>query len=221
MIVSTSGDLTYCEVEDDASAEDVLAEIGGRGFASHCDVLEQKDAQHWVIGYLCADEDCDNPLEDCDGMGHIYNARDHRDKFLEARGKPFTFALDVYSHGGEHWSLAGENPMRHDRWDLAHSAGIWIPDECALDEINIRESDVDRLMRARELAIEAIDQFNSWLSGDCYGVKILTLKATDDGWEEADEDACWGYVGKEWAEQSLKDEFSFHVARLFPALTVA
>lgn len=30
-----------------------------------------------VVGYLCYDEDCQNPLEWCDGMGHIYSS--HRD----------------------------------------------------------------------------------------------------------------------------------------------
>lgn len=51
-----------------------------------------------------------------------------------------------------------------------------------------------------ELASNAIEQWNAWANGDCWGVVSLTC--TPDG--EADEEyACWGFVGHEWAEQEL------------------
>jgi hypothetical protein len=42
-----------------------------------------------VVGYLCHDEDCPNPLEDCDGMGHIYTSHRHdgqAEEFQQALG---------------------------------------------------------------------------------------------------------------------------------------
>ena len=35
-----------------------------------------------IVGYLALDEDCPNPLEDCDGMGYIYSS--HRDSGTHA-----------------------------------------------------------------------------------------------------------------------------------------
>ena len=35
-----------------------------------------------IVGYLALDDDCPNPLEDCDGMGHIYSA--HRNSSTHA-----------------------------------------------------------------------------------------------------------------------------------------
>ena len=61
---------------------------------------------------------------------------------------------------------------------------------------------------AEELAQEALDQYNAWLSGDCYGCCIETFYRNDDGtWDQIAEDACWGFVGSEWAEQELREQF--------------
>lgn len=45
-------------------------------------------------------------------------------------------ALDCYEHGGQVWSLSGEGMSC--RWDTSSDAGVWVPDESALEEVTRR-----------------------------------------------------------------------------------
>lgn len=106
-----------------------------------------------IVGYLSHDDDCQNPLEDCDGMGKIYDrrrnaARESREAFNEAMGidsegdhhpenqNRLAVLLDVYSHSGESWSLEGDGMQC--RWDTSRAAGVWVPDPCCVEEIKSR-----------------------------------------------------------------------------------
>jgi hypothetical protein len=102
-----------------------------------------------VVGYLCHDEHCENPLEDCDGVGKIIDRRHCRpedkrevDRLLkigdyaddeELERDPYCVLLDVYSHGGDAWSLRGEGMQCS--WDTSHGAGLWVPDKYCRDSI--------------------------------------------------------------------------------------
>lgn len=221
------------EIEEDDSAKDVIKALHGYDYADYMDVLEHKTERHWVIGFLVQDNDCHNPLDD-DGVGHIYAARRHASSselanFYEARGidpythqinpkkaHPYAFPLDVYSHSGESWSLSGEHIMSGDRFDMAHGAGVWVPDESCLQYIKSKRLKVDRLKRAEECARSAVAQYNAWLNGDCYGHVILTLEMTESGWQqmENEEDSCWGYVGGSWAKEALQEAVDYHTQYL-------
>lgn len=48
-------------------------------------------------------------------------------------GNPLAVLLDVYEHGGTSYSVSGEGMQC--RWDTSRGAGIWIPDECAVENI--------------------------------------------------------------------------------------
>lgn len=41
------------------------------------EVVVKVDGDKAAVGYLLLDEDCPDPLEDCDGMGHIYTSNRH------------------------------------------------------------------------------------------------------------------------------------------------
>ncbi len=56
---------------------------------------------------------------------------------------------------------------------------------------------------AEELAAQACEQYTSWCNGECYGVVVVTCEA--DG-SMIDSDECWGYIGHEYAEQTLKEQ---------------
>lgn len=45
-------------------------------------------------------------------------------------------SLDCYQHGGTSWSVSGQGMQC--QFDTARGAGIWVPDDCARDEINRR-----------------------------------------------------------------------------------
>lgn len=101
-----------------------------------------------IIGYLCQDNNCPNPLEDCDGMGHVWDRRDRnskgREEFEIACGidrhgeqvekpNPHAVLLDVYEHSGTSWSLSGEGMQC--QWDTSKAAGVWVPDDECIQHI--------------------------------------------------------------------------------------
>ena len=234
-----------------------------------------------IVGYLSHDDDPPDPF-DGDGMGKIYDrrnmSREDRNELRSAMGwdeydtripgtkqNPYAVALDVYSHSGDSWSLAGMGMQC--QWDTSHNAGVWIPDPCCVEhieyearirllpegckvsyerrgeEINVitltmpdgskhggyksfvtavraasRRLGVklDKSMYlqkarevARECAQQAVDEYNKYISGDAYGVCVEIFSPVDENREEFENDgdgeACWGFLGSDYAEQELKD----------------
>lgn len=68
-----------------------------------------------------------------------------------------------------------------------------------------------RRRAAVEMASEACEQYTDWSNGNCYGWVVQVH--TKDG-ELLDLDSCWGYVGTEYAEETLKEEFDHVVERI-------
>lgn len=50
-----------------------------------------------------------------------------------------------------------------------------------------------------EVAKNCVEAYDSWQRGDNYGVICVDYDA--EGKQVDDEDACWGYVGIDWARQ--------------------
>ncbi|OGU51131.1 MAG: hypothetical protein A2199_12335 [Hydrogenophilales bacterium RIFOXYA1_FULL_63_33] len=270
----------------------------------------EKQGDLVAVGYLVDDHDVENPLDDCDGMGHIYSSHRHsgqhakmqdvlgldsewqldlslrvvereaesalkelvrtrfqvdlvafilecannngmsRDQAIEyfvvdftgqlpyhretwltekvrelvtwdslldeawqlARlsgqvGDPHTVMLDCYEHGGQVWSVTGSGQQC--LFDTARGAGVWVPDQCLreeLDSIKTNEGIDAARTKAVEFARQALESYNAWLAGDCYGVAVDVFSTEGDRLKLIDESAVWGYVGRKWAEESLSEE---------------
>ena len=183
----------------------------------------------WVVGYLSRDNDPMSPLDNSDGMGQIIDGR-HDKSFWEhvalanaeddkhdwpamliesPRGdahichRPLSVLLDVYSHSGEAWRVHGwDHYFPDEQWDVSHGCGVWIPDDSCIECIEFRAKDGgDKQDIAREIAAGVVKEYNSYLAGDVWGVCVE--KFDEDGFK-VDEDACWGYLGREYAERELK-----------------
>lgn len=118
-------------------------------------------------------------------------------------GNPDAVFLDVYDHSGQAWSISGGGMQC--RWDTSSGAGAWVPDKYLLEQI---ESDVkegkDRRTQCRLYAEQFLDTYNAIISGDVYG---CVVEVFDDAGEQVDDESCWGFIGSEYAEESLKSEF--------------
>jgi hypothetical protein len=70
--------------------------------------------------------------------------------------------------------------------------------------LGVQQSENAVKRRARKVAIAcaaiAVDEYNKWLMGDCYGVCVDTFDAECD---KIADDACWGYIGREYAMEEL------------------
>lgn len=114
--------------EPDSGEEPEVVELAGGG---------------WVVGYLVRDTDCENPLNDCDGMGKIVDGRRQSDSRQEYAARhasegPMDVFLDVYSHGDDTWRVHNSGKSFPDeQWDVSNCAGIWYPDEACRQHIEM------------------------------------------------------------------------------------
>lgn len=95
-----------------------------------------------------------------------------RHVFGEARkmglhGNRFAVVLDCYSHSGEHWSISGQGTQC--RWDTAKGAGVWVPDDCAKEEIE---------RRAKVYAYGSVQSNGTWTAASGKRRWTATLDAT-------------------------------------------
>lgn len=174
-------------------------------------IIRELDSGNVVVGYLCLDPDAFDPLEDCDGMGKIYDGRrwsrsyeDFQAAMADYQGTEDTLAvmLDVYSHSGEVWSIQGKG--MNDRWDTSKAAGVWVPDDCCLEHIQYtaKERGVTERAIALECAEQALESYNDYIAGNTFSVCVEEFEP--DGARVSD-DACWGHTGVKWAEQALAE----------------
>ena len=191
-------------------------------------------------------------------------------------GNKYGVLLDCYEHSGQSWSVTGTGMQC--RWDTSTGAGIWLPDDCAEEELQRRESvyafgridsngswtsksgkkrywaitDVGygstrsenfekwheafewlashiknaglKLPRAKEarrlqlllasqraadeLARQALDTYNEWLSGACYGVVSTSFSNVGEAkspiWQRQESDEVWGFIGSDYAMEEAE-----------------
>lgn len=166
-----------------------------------------------LVGYLVQDEDCQNPCEDQDGMGHIrsfsnrhINNIDPQEAEILLESDPDIVPLSYFEHGQCLWDVCGGERIGgcpDMRWDGVRFAGIWIPDDCCREEIKLAgRSKAKKRARAVELAEQCCREYTSWANGDCWGICVDVFDKTG---QKIAEDACWGHIGSDWAEQALAD----------------
>lgn len=75
----------------------------------------------------------------------------------------------------------------------------------AISGLSIDRSELNRRLveAARHYANGVVEEFNSWASGDVYGVVVNVVdRMTGERIADLDE-ACWGYIGQQYAEDAL------------------
>lgn len=173
-------------------------------------ITAEKDGK-LTVGYLVQDDDCGNPLEDCDGIGAIKSlSRRHRNHIDREEAEQIlsddldAVALSYFEHGLCKWDVEGSmGGMPDFQWDGVSFAGVWIPDTCVRESYTGQDGKTRREWMI-EQAASACKEYTSWCNGDCWGVCVDVFDAKTG--DKLSDDACWGYVGSEWAEQELKSQ---------------
>lgn len=150
--------------------------------------------------------------DDVELVGHDdQDARGAAEKLAVARWEDMVDGLDVVAlehhdyHTDEPYSIACETAA--DLRELMERGRTpeyqWEPDKYLLKELCEIKDPTARRAKALEYCQQALAEYNKYCSGDCYGVVVEVFDA--EGKQE-DEDACWGYLGREYAEECLADE---------------
>lgn len=185
-----------------------------------------------IVGYLVHDEECGEFYFDEFDEGEYYNIGDNRSmkykpmevdeiKQLARKNPGRVFWISKYDHSLVRYYRSGDAisvPNRHARdrriagpsaspadrrliipdqqWDVSRGVALYVaPDDCPDPAAYC-----DGQMEA----------FSDWCNGVIFGVVVQGFdREVEDGepiWSpDAEEDACWGFIGHEHAEASLKE----------------
>jgi hypothetical protein len=168
-----------------------------------------------TLGYLAHDDSCENPLENDEYAGHIYEARRNGPTLRQyeealALGRyeggernPHAVLLDVYEHGGVSYSLQGAGTQC--RFDTARAGAVWVPSKALLKDAPGGDADWRWAARCAEMAAA---EYTAWCNGQCYGLVIVTY---DLAGEQQDCTTLWGHVGDDAAYEALQGEMPAEV----------
>lgn len=123
-------------------------------------------------------------------------------------GDPDAVLLSYYEHGGRAYSILYQNNFPDQRWDVVDGGAVWIPDDHLRNVEAKGLTGKKRRAKMEQWARECVDTYNDWLIGDCWGVVVQT---NDEDGTHIDDDACWGYIGSDWAEKELKGNLAWAI----------
>lgn len=66
----------------------------------------------------------------------------------------------------------------------------------------------DKMRAAYKYAEAVLNEYRNWCNGEVYGCVVETYTLTDsDRWKQESEDSCWGFIGYDYAKESLKSDY--------------
>jgi hypothetical protein len=115
---------------------------------------------------------------------------------------------DIFHEGRADFNVRTLSPDTLVYDDVVHPTfGHW-HQACAylegLAATNLRDLATAEHIAARELAKDAAEQYTDWCNGNCFGVVVVTY---DKEGNEIEHDSCWGFVGDDYAYESLKNDY--------------
>jgi hypothetical protein len=179
-------------------------------FCEGSEVLKiSADGQQARLGVLVQDDSPADPFEEYDdGDFFQFNRRrihdcsrpdtdDFRRLIRQYPGRVFT--IDT---AGEGYRIAA-GPFT-----VADTKGRQSVSDSAIEDADgyyiVPEDATDKASYAKG----ALEQYSAFCEGDVYGVCVWEYTLQEDGsWSEPDrENECWGYYGRQYAEEQLKSE---------------
>jgi len=95
-------------------------------------------------------------------------------------------------------------------WIGEGSSWNWNQAMAAMMDASCRKFDpreLGRLMaaEAKNYCKGVLEEYNSWVNGEVYGVVVYVIDRETGDLINSDDDECWGFVGRDHAEQSLEE----------------
>jgi hypothetical protein len=167
-------------------------------------VFEHVSGDVVTAGFMVYDEDCRNPINDCDNgeLVEFNRSTPSVDSFKRIlRDSPWrVFTLRNYYPRGP-YSSRQINGKKGDEFVadlLDYSDGYYICPEDASDFTTYTDS--------------VFKEFRQWRDGECYGVCVWQWKG-GEFLEDSRESECWGFIGYKHAKEELKSIFEATINR--------
>lgn len=97
--------------------------------------------------------------------------------------------------------------------EVENYRGSWAECKAFIKDFNPPTTDADLRDAASKYAESICSSYQSWCNGDVYGCVVEVFDRIGDDpdephWEsDGDHDACWGFIGSDYALESLKSEY--------------
>lgn len=150
--------------------------------------LSQDEANGWYFDeddsgrYINFDPRCRGERMDPEQVKELIKANPGR-----------AFRINKYQHSGCVYYRQGssvEASIPDKRWDVSSGVALFIVPDDAPDP----KKYCDAVMK----------EFTDWCNGEIYGICRVNYIKVDDTWKQVgDDEACWGYIGREYVEQEL------------------
>ncbi len=124
----------------------------------------------------------------CGGKGEIFKVPDD----IPQAAKFWIFPVAAYIHSGVALSMGSGGHFPDFQWDVSHVGAVLLSKEEWPEE-----------GKAQDYARGVVGEWNQFLSGDVYGIVRETY---DKLKRQQDENSCWGFFGRKWAEEALRTE---------------
>jgi len=190
-----------------ANAEQVL-------FRSWSDFDEWRhiiEGEHIVFGKVSYFDDPEHPCQEGYANGKIYsfNRRhtdyigDDKEEMIEDLiSNHHAVQLSYHEHGNCTWFVRGTQQPPDMRWDGSYFAGLWVPEQDALDNIGDPNAE-DFQTRLLEYAKGVCEHYTAWCNGNIYEyeVKLFKILRDEDGEIVTDEDFYDTFYAKPLQEE--------------------
>jgi hypothetical protein len=177
--------VSYLARDDSQRQDDPLAEDEAVEFILFNNGGER---DHWIDEHLHACTECgytpDYDHEECGG----YQAPTEWPALFASKRAHW---VERYEHGLVRYALSHESSQVDRQWDVASGVAVLVLDADWVDDPD----------RRTEIARSLLDTYTSWCNGDVWGVCHFVIDP--DTGETVEDDACWGYIGDEYALEEL------------------
>jgi hypothetical protein len=156
--------------------------------------------------------------------GAVWVPDDVARKECESRSRAYAFGrvLGGVSKSGRFQALFEPTPSKQkslgmfEDWGSAYKALCEKVQQEGLVPKTLEQKSLGQGRAAEELARQALAEYNAWLNGDCWGCVVIEVELDEhENFKLVRElDACWGYIGSDYAEEALQEAVTAEAARL-------
>ena len=173
-------------------------------------VLIRLDGETITLAYLAHDFSPSDFWEDDEGAGEYRAFRRDDDPNalmadIRASGR-IAFFVERYSHGLDHYSVAGTRGYPDRQWDVG-CVGILTPCQDVQDRYGAlcrTEGEAAALAEAVRDSNSVLQNYSDHCNGNVYGVVVETWKIEGQHVRALESEEVWGYIGAEAALAELK-----------------
>jgi hypothetical protein len=157
-----------------------------------------------IVGMLNDDHEPQDYFKNDEGEGSIMHFRSAKERDLQvaqlSKTKQLFYLVDKYEHGNVHYSVSGTNSYGNDRFDVAHGCAVHIPSSYVQSEFRKMKrthGEGEAYEHFIKICNQTLNSYSDWCNGEVYGYTVLTF---DTNGEELDCEQCWGYIGRDNAQ---------------------